>query len=347
MTNPLITLCVFTYNGEAFVKEAVESALNQTYSQLQIIISDDNSLDNTFNITEKIVGNYNGKHQVLLNRNQVNLGIREHFNKVISLAKGEYIVLLAGDDIAKPDRVERSVEIIKKYKPALITSNVVAINSKSEQFAYKFNFSKDDPHFLNTTGYIDADLDCRVITHLPLNYINSGWPGAPFTFKKDILKLVDFRLPETVAFEDNFISFLAYLQGSFVYSYNPLICYRIHDKSYSSLLTNKDNLNMSSTKWITEFNSIAIAKRDVFLRNTELKKYERYAVLNILNAEILKNDLKLAALKGLSDHQFKLQSVSRLLSLECSLTERMKFLFMILFPAYVKRHEERNTLKRA
>lgn len=108
MDRPLISYCVFTYNQEGLVGEAVESAFAQTYSPLEIILSDDGSSDRTFDIMSEMAAAYSGPHTIVINRNEQNLGITPHFNKVLmELASGEILVMAAGDDISYPHRVER------------------------------------------------------------------------------------------------------------------------------------------------------------------------------------------------------------------------------------------------
>jgi glycosyltransferase involved in cell wall biosynthesis len=94
-----------TYNQEKFVKEAIIGALAQTYSPLEIIISDDCSQDNTFQIIQNMVQDYSGPHRLRVNRNHVNLGVTQHLNRVVDMSSGQLIVLAAGDDISLPDRV--------------------------------------------------------------------------------------------------------------------------------------------------------------------------------------------------------------------------------------------------
>ncbi len=106
-TAPLVTFAVFSYNQERFIREAVESALSQTRSPLQIILSDDGSKDRTFEIMKQMAADYRGPHEILLNRNDPNLGIGAHVSKVISMAKSELIVGLAGDDACDSSRTEK------------------------------------------------------------------------------------------------------------------------------------------------------------------------------------------------------------------------------------------------
>ncbi len=106
-SSPLVSIFLLSYNQEQLITEAVESLLSQTYSPLQIILSDDCSIDNTYAVMQKLVGNYKGPHVIKLNRNESNIGIVEHFKVAQQLAQGELLVATAGDDISVPERCEK------------------------------------------------------------------------------------------------------------------------------------------------------------------------------------------------------------------------------------------------
>lgn len=103
-THPLVSFVLLAYKQEAFIREAVEGAFSQTYSPLEIIISDDCSPDRTFDIIREMAAAYQGPHKVIINRNETNLGIGAHVEKAFRMARGEWIVAAAGDDISLPDR---------------------------------------------------------------------------------------------------------------------------------------------------------------------------------------------------------------------------------------------------
>jgi len=107
---PLVTFALFAYNQEKYIREAVGAALTQDYSPLEIILSDDCSIDATFEIMREMADCYTGPHSVVLNRNTRNLNVGGHVNNVNRLASGELVVAAAGDDISQPDRVSRLVE---------------------------------------------------------------------------------------------------------------------------------------------------------------------------------------------------------------------------------------------
>ncbi len=106
---PLVSMFITSYNQEDFVRDAIEGAFAQTYSPLEIVMSDDASGDRTYAIMEEMAAAYQGPHRVILNRNEKNLHITRHVDKVMTLCSGELIVENAADDVSVPHRVERMV----------------------------------------------------------------------------------------------------------------------------------------------------------------------------------------------------------------------------------------------
>lgn len=130
---PLVTIVLFSYNQEKFIQEAVESLMLQDYPLLEIILSDDCSSDSTFDIMNSLVIDYRGPHKIVLNRNKVNLGLAKHFSKLVKDARGEIVVVAAGDDISLPIRVSRTVEILRLEPEAYFVSfSDTVINEKGE-----------------------------------------------------------------------------------------------------------------------------------------------------------------------------------------------------------------------
>ena len=103
----MISIALTTYNGEKFLKEQLDSILNQTYSDYELVVCDDCSTDST----RQILKEYEKKDKrinVFLNNN--NLGFKNNFEKAISLCTGEYIALSDQDDIWD----EKKLEILLK-----------------------------------------------------------------------------------------------------------------------------------------------------------------------------------------------------------------------------------------
>lgn len=119
---PLVTFAVFAYNQEKYIREAVEGAFSQTYSPLEIILSDDCSSDRTFEIMEEMAARYDGPHRLVLRRNEINLGTAAHFSIAAARSRGDLLVAAAGDDISRVQRVERLIrEWLARGRPLGIT----------------------------------------------------------------------------------------------------------------------------------------------------------------------------------------------------------------------------------
>jgi len=108
---PLVSVICLCYNQQRFVREAVVSALTQTYPNIQLIVVDDASTDGSGEMILDIKKEYPTLDILLLEKN---LGNCKAFNRGLALAKGEYIIDLAADDVLFPERIERGVDALQK-----------------------------------------------------------------------------------------------------------------------------------------------------------------------------------------------------------------------------------------
>jgi len=97
------------YNGERFLREAIESILNQTFTDFEFIIVDDGSTDNTWQILQDYAAN---EPRIVLVRNGTNLGVARSRNRVLALARGEYIAVMDADDVSLPERLSTQVAFL-------------------------------------------------------------------------------------------------------------------------------------------------------------------------------------------------------------------------------------------
>lgn len=173
--HPLVTFSLATYNQEAYIREAVEGAFAQTYTPLEVILSDDGSTDRTFEIMQEMVAAYTGPHTVILNRNEPNLGIIAHVNKLFAMTHGELFVGAAGDDVSAANRVETVVDAWLKHdrKPKMIASSYEQIDVKGKTLR----------RVMLKSG-IDTRSDADFYENLPLPYI-----GAVNAFSSDLARL--------------------------------------------------------------------------------------------------------------------------------------------------------------
>jgi len=106
MPHPLVSICIPTYNGEAYLAECLECAIGQTYAPLEILVVDDCSADGTLAIVDSFMRK---DDRIRCERNPENLGLVGNWNRCISLSRGEYIKFLFQDDLLATNCVERLV----------------------------------------------------------------------------------------------------------------------------------------------------------------------------------------------------------------------------------------------
>jgi glycosyltransferase involved in cell wall biosynthesis len=106
--NPLVSVIIPTYNRAAYIKRCLESVLTQTYSNLEIIVIDDNSEDNT----EEIIKNYNDERIKYIKRTGKR-GVCQARNEAIKASKGEYIIFQDSDDVYLPQKIEKHLQSFK------------------------------------------------------------------------------------------------------------------------------------------------------------------------------------------------------------------------------------------
>ena len=111
-TDPRITVLMSVYNGEKHLSEAIDSILQQTFTDFEFLIIDDGSLDNTRAILQRY-SKKDGRIRVV--RNDKNLGLTKSLNLGIDLAKGEYIARMDADDISLPTRFARQVAFMDTH----------------------------------------------------------------------------------------------------------------------------------------------------------------------------------------------------------------------------------------
>lgn len=116
MQNPLVSICVITYNSSEYVLETLESAKDQTYKNVELIISDDCSTDNTVQLCRKWIEENSYRFvrcEVLVPK--CNTGVAANLNRAIAASHGEWIKSIAGDDLMLPTCVETYVESIGRF----------------------------------------------------------------------------------------------------------------------------------------------------------------------------------------------------------------------------------------
>lgn len=111
MSDPLVSVLIPLYNAEKYFEECIESVINQTYKNLEVIIVNDGSTDNSLTIAEK----YTKRYEWIKVLSQENKGAASARNRAFFHSEGKYIQYFDADDIMHPEKISSQMEILRKY----------------------------------------------------------------------------------------------------------------------------------------------------------------------------------------------------------------------------------------
>ena len=288
-----ISIALATYNGERFLAKQLDSLINQTHKEIEIIICDDNSTDNTIDIIEKYIQKYS---YIKLYQNEKQLGFVKNFEKAIELCSSPYIALCDQDDIWIENKLEiqfNEIQILeKKYKetPLMVHSDLKMIDEHDKRINNSYF------KFRNYTLSKNRDLAyilgaCSVM-------------GNTILINRELKKLI-LPFMDNVIVHDYYIALINELYGKRTTINSPLVQYRIHNQNSSNskntLQGNKKiekiNLpyhNINRDKLLKEIlNRFRLNKNDQSLINDflvylEFQKNKFYIIYVLLKHNFLK-----------------------------------------------------------
>lgn len=217
----MISIAMATYNGEKYLREQINSISKQTIQDFELIVCDDCSTDDTWNI---LLEYQSQDERIKCYRNEKNLGFVKNFEKAIGLCTGEYIALSDQDDIWLPEHLELLVNNIGDK--ALIAGNGEFFNSTGEQSLGRFFVTEDK------LGYISN----KPIDHLVTLCHRNLFQGSNTLFKKDLVEYI-LPIPEGIRFHDHWIPFVAATRNGVFFLPKKTLNYR----RYSEAVTYKSD----------------------------------------------------------------------------------------------------------
>ena len=163
MTPPVVSVICLSYNHEAFVEEALQSVVNQTYKSIELIAVDDFSVDRSALVIRKFISKNPSVEFLPL---PGNLGNCKAFNIGFKMSKGEFIIDLAADDILMPDRIEKGVKSFQALgkNVGVQFSDAELINRQGKSLGYH---SDRFPHESIPQGDLYCDLLARYFINSP------------------------------------------------------------------------------------------------------------------------------------------------------------------------------------
>ena len=123
---PLISIIMGIYNCAGTLPDAVKSILAQTYQNWELIMCDDGSTDNTYEVAQMFVGDKEAAGRIILIKNELNRGLQVTLNRCLEAAKGEFIARMDGDDVCEPTRLEKELNVFMQEEEIDIVSTDMA-----------------------------------------------------------------------------------------------------------------------------------------------------------------------------------------------------------------------------
>ncbi|MEH1933144.1 MAG: glycosyltransferase [Nostoc sp.] len=189
---PLVSICIPTYNGERFIAEAINSALCQTYPNIEIILSDDNSTDRTVEIAKLFNKKLSFDFSIL---EHSQYGLAQNWNFCISQAKGKYIKFLFQDDLLEPTAIEEMVNLAEQDEEIGLVFSPRTIFSNSGDTNYDSNFlmhheAKDVYKAWSTLKPIQSGQQLLQDLNILDNPINKIGEPSTVLIRKDVFEKV-------------------------------------------------------------------------------------------------------------------------------------------------------------
>ncbi len=165
----LVSVCIPTYNGAMYLQEALDSVKNQTYRPIEVIVSDDDSKDDTLEIVSRFRESVNFPVHIHHHKPQ---GIGANWNNSVELANGEFIKFLFQDDLLRPTSIEKMVDVLQN------NPNIGLVSCKRNIIVEEDSMNMQTSEWIATYSNLQSQFDTNL--------------GGNYLFTKDSFKHPDF-----------------------------------------------------------------------------------------------------------------------------------------------------------
>jgi len=210
---PLVSICIPTFNGEKYIFQALQSTIAQTYPNLEIVISDDNSSDGTLNIIKQFKSHSSFPIYIYSHAPK---GIGANWNNCIKRANGEYIKFLFQDDVLLPTCIEEMISVVRQ-------NTLINMVSCKRTFIIEDSFlTNDSENWIET--YRDLQKDLSLDFENDVAYIDSKIFHHKSFFDSPLNKVGE---PSCLLFKSDLVNSIGYYRSDLRQILDYEFCYRV------------------------------------------------------------------------------------------------------------------------
>jgi len=280
---PLVSIGIPNFNYAHYVTQALNSVAGQDYENIEVIIIDDFSTDNSIQVIENWIQNYSGSFKILFLKNTANSGLTKICNQLLRSASGKYIQFLDADDWILPGKISKQVELLETVNDAaLVYSDVAIINENGK-------LTGED--YLGRIGYEKSEMPSGSI-HQQLFDFNF----IPLPSVLVVKRLIDEAggFDELLGVQDYYMWLKLTEKYKAIYMSQSSAVYRVHDNSMSnSIFTNPRSVDSVLSIKYNYYKSASKIIRNKILESIHYSSVYLYKAQYPTASKWLKIDFKL------------------------------------------------------
>lgn len=294
--SPLVSVLIPAYNHERFVQQTIRSIMAQTYQNLELIIIDDGSTDETWNKIQELMPECKKRFSVVSAETQSNQGVTITLNRSLEKAQGDYIYMIASDDVAKPNAIEHLYNALSQRKDCILAfCDDEIINGESERIAWdekrcsvplEEGYQTFWQYLKRKESHIPSNPDeyGSYASFLHGNYIPNGY----LIKKEAILKTGGYK--KEAPLEDLYMHLQLSKLGKYIFVPEVLFSYRWHDHN-----------TVKQKKKITSYFIQTLKYEKEYVYKTQDQKLIDTFVKNVIKKKVIFNFGDFFALEKVKD----------------------------------------------
>lgn len=221
-----VSVCIPCYNASHFIADTIRSVFESTYSDFEIVISDDASTDKTKEVVQEFTDS-----RIRFIQNDRNIGAPGNWNRAVKAASGEFVGLLNHDDLFGPFWLSFAVHVLQKHpRIGWVTT------------AYRI--VDEDDVTLNLVSYFDATRECRQREALQ-RIAQFGTLGPTYLARREVVEKVGYYVEQAGPYADHELCLRLVLGFPFYYSSYPHAVWRLHSNNLTHQIDAMERISLA------------------------------------------------------------------------------------------------------